>query len=88
MSGKLKVKGDVMKGKPVDGDCEVYCSSLFVPSDEDGAYPCKGTDQSQAVELLRLDHVIIPIHTNRQLTFKPNESLHLTSFPVPNTNLT
>ena len=48
MSGKLKVKGDVMKGK------STRCASQQVDADhisshENGAHTCKGADQGQVV---------------------------------------
>jgi hypothetical protein len=65
-----------MKGNLVDFSFAVHRSSLCIPSDEDGAYTGKGTDESQVVEPPGLDHVIIPIYTNRLFTLKLYESSH------------
>ena len=41
MSGKLKVKGNVMKGKIAAADSLMQTADK-TQSDEDGAHPCKG----------------------------------------------
>jgi hypothetical protein len=60
MSGKLKVKGDIMKGELVEIHFAVPETHSIFLSDEDGAYTRKGTDEGQVVELLGLDHNLIP----------------------------
>jgi hypothetical protein len=60
MSGKLKVKGNVMKGKRVHVYLHNIQAHILFVSNEDGTNSCKGTDESQIIELLRIDCDIMP----------------------------